>query len=53
MRKIRLFVLGNCYHVTVRCNNRKFRLVRQECREVLLYAIENCRKGSSVILHPK
>jgi putative transposase len=43
MRKIRLFVSGNCYHVTVRCNNREFRLVRQECREVLLYAIEKCR----------
>ncbi len=32
-----------CYHVTVRCNNREFRLIRDECREVLLYAINKCR----------
>ena len=28
-----------CYHITVRCNNREFRLTRFECREVLLYAM--------------
>jgi len=30
---------GCCYHVTVRCNNREFRLSDRACREVLLYAI--------------
>ena len=29
-----------CYHITVRCNNRDFRLTRLECKEVLLYAID-------------
>jgi hypothetical protein len=29
-----------CYHITVRCNNREFRLTRFECREVLLYAMD-------------
>ncbi|MFN7714946.1 MAG: transposase, partial [Pseudanabaenaceae cyanobacterium] len=33
----------HCYHVTVRCNNREFRLTRLECREVLLYAIAKCK----------
>jgi putative transposase len=44
MRKIRLFISGNCYHVTVRCNNREFNLVRSECREVLLYALNKCKE---------
>ncbi|TVQ07396.1 MAG: transposase [Leptolyngbya sp. DLM2.Bin27] len=35
---------GFCYHVTTRCNNREFRLLRDECREVLLYAIEKCQE---------
>jgi putative transposase len=35
---------GFCYHITVRCNNREFRLVRLECREVLLYAIQRCQE---------
>ncbi len=26
---------GCCYHVTVRCNNREFRLSDRACREVL------------------
>ena len=34
---------GYCYHVTTRCNNREFRLIRFECREVLLYAIQRCQ----------
>ena len=34
---------GLCYHITTRCNNREFRLVRFECREVLLYAIRRCQ----------
>ncbi|MDB9361178.1 transposase [Nodularia spumigena CS-588/02] len=29
-----------CYHVTTRCNNREFRLTRNECREVFIYAIK-------------
>ncbi len=32
-----------CYHITLRCNNREFRLTRFECREVLLYAIQKYR----------
>ncbi|MCY7284586.1 MAG: hypothetical protein LH679_14380, partial [Cyanobacteria bacterium CAN_BIN43] len=28
-----------CYHITTRCNNGEFRLIRDECREVLLYAL--------------
>jgi len=43
MRNVRSFVSGFCYHVTVRCNNREFRLLRRECREVLLYAIQRCQ----------
>jgi len=31
---------GFCYHITVRCNNREFRLTRPECREILLYALK-------------
>lgn len=33
-----------CYHVTVRCNNREFRLTRLECRELLLSAIKRCQE---------
>jgi putative transposase len=29
-----------CYHITVRCNNREFKLLRHECREVFLYALK-------------
>ncbi len=32
-----------CYHITVRCNNREFRLTRFECRSVLLYALQRYR----------
>lgn len=35
---------NHCHHITVRCNNRDFRLVRDECREVLLYAINKCQE---------
>ena len=34
---------GCCYHVTIRCNNREFRLTKPERREVLLYAIQKCQ----------
>jgi REP element-mobilizing transposase RayT len=33
-----------CYHVTTRCNNREFHLIRDEYREVLLYALQRCRE---------
>lgn len=42
-RPKRSFKTGFCYHVTVRCNNREFWLMRDECREFLLYAIQNRR----------
>ncbi|MEM6520476.1 MAG: transposase, partial [Cyanobacteria bacterium P01_C01_bin.70] len=32
-----------CYHITVRCNNRDFRLTRLECKELLLFAIKKSR----------
>jgi putative transposase len=35
----------------VRCNNREFRLVRDECREVLLYAIARCKEKYGFKLH--
>jgi putative transposase len=44
MRKIRLFLSGDCYHVTTRCNNRDFLLTRSHCRDVLLYGIEKCKE---------
>jgi putative transposase len=44
MRKVRLFFSGQCYHVTVRCNNREFNLLRKHCREVLLYTIQKCKE---------
>lgn len=28
----------------MRCNNREFRLIRDECRDVLLYAIQRCQE---------
>ena len=43
-RPKRSFQAGFCYHVTVRCNNREFRLIRDECREILLYALERCKE---------
>jgi hypothetical protein len=35
---------GYCYHITTRCNNREFRLTRFECRELLLFAIQQCQE---------
>ncbi len=29
-----------CYHVTTRCNSREFRLIRRECKEVLLFVLK-------------
>ncbi|MHC5719043.1 MAG: transposase [Nostoc sp.] len=39
-RKRRHFQTEYAYHVTIRCNNREFKLQRLECREVFLYAIK-------------
>jgi hypothetical protein len=36
-RQPRNLLLGDSFHITVRCNNREFRLTRFECREVFLY----------------
>jgi putative transposase len=33
-----------CYHITTRCNNREFRLIKDECREILLFAIKQCQE---------
>jgi putative transposase len=43
MRQSRIFRLGYCYHITVRCNNREFKLTRRESRQVLLYALAKCQ----------
>jgi len=43
-RKPRELKPNYCYHITVRCNNREFRLLREECKEVLLYAIRECQE---------
>jgi putative transposase len=43
-RQPRQLNAGYCYHITARCNNREFRLIRDECREVLLYAIQQCQE---------
>jgi putative transposase len=34
---------GYTYHITMRCNNRRFNLSRTACREVLLYAIQQAQ----------
>lgn len=33
-----------CHHITVRCNNREFNLIRQECRDLMLNAIHQARE---------
>lgn len=43
--------LGFSYHITMRCNNREFRLTRLECRKVLLYAIEKLNEKYSLKLY--
>jgi putative transposase len=50
-RKPRELKVGYCYHITVRCNNRELRLIRDECRDVLLYAIERCQTKFSFKLY--
>ncbi|MFM6348781.1 MAG: transposase, partial [Dolichospermum sp.] len=39
-RKPRILQPEYSYHVTIRCNNREFRLTKLECRQVLVYAIK-------------
>ncbi len=39
-RKRRHFQTGYAYHITIRCNNREFKLQRLECREVFLYCLK-------------
>ncbi|MDH3605228.1 MAG: transposase, partial [Candidatus Tectomicrobia bacterium] len=39
------------YHITMRCNNRRFNLNRKACREVLLYAIERAQSKYSFTLY--
>jgi len=39
-RKPRNLQAGYSYHITIRCNNREFKLQKRECREVFLYAIK-------------
>ncbi|MEM9217077.1 MAG: transposase [Cyanobacteria bacterium P01_F01_bin.150] len=33
-----------CYHITVRCNNREFRLTQLACKDTFLYAIKKCQE---------
>ncbi len=39
-RQPRQLKSGFCYHVTTRCNNREFKLLHHECREVFLYVLK-------------
>jgi putative transposase len=39
-RKKRNLQTGYAYHITIRCNNREFKLQRSECREVFLYCLK-------------
>ena len=39
-RKPRNLQSGYSFHITIRCNNREFKLQKRECREVFLYAIK-------------
>ncbi|MEL6137933.1 MAG: transposase [Cyanobacteria bacterium J06628_6] len=50
-RSPRLLNPGLCHHITVRCNNREFRLIRRECRSVLLYAIQQCQQKHAFRLY--
>jgi putative transposase len=43
-RKPRDLQPGYCYHVTVRCNNREFKLIQPDCREVFLYALKRAKE---------
>ncbi len=43
-RKPRDLQSNYCYHVTVRCNNREFKLIRHECRIGFIYALKRARE---------
>jgi len=43
-RPKRAFAAHTSYHITLRCNNREFRLTRTECRKVLLYAFRRAQE---------
>ena len=43
-RRPRILTENFSYHITVRCNNRDFRLTRFECKEIMLYALQQCRE---------
>ncbi|MEO1095267.1 MAG: transposase [Cyanobacteria bacterium J06638_28] len=42
---------GYCYHITIRCNNREFRLTRLESKEILLAAIKQCQAKFDFVLY--
>ena len=42
-RKPRDFKKGYCYHITVRCNSREFRLSKKTLRQTLLYTVDKAR----------
>ncbi len=44
-RQARDLQVGYCYHITVRCNNREFKLLRHECREVCSTLLTKVRKN--------
>ncbi len=50
-RKSRELISGHSYHITVRCNNREFRLTRLECRKVLLFAIQKLKEKYKLKLY--
>lgn len=39
-RPKRNLILGYRYHITTRCNNREFQLIRHECRQVFLHTLK-------------
>ncbi|MEI6559655.1 MAG: transposase [Rhodospirillaceae bacterium] len=42
-RKPRSLERGLCHHVTVRCNNREFNLIKNECRSLMVSAIAKAK----------
>jgi len=42
-RSQRLLESNICHHITVRCNNREFNLVRHQCRDLMLNAIHQAK----------
>lgn len=46
-RPARQLLPDHTYHITVRCNNRRFNLNRPNCREVLLFAINSAKQKFS------